>query len=91
MRAVFIGASSLAVMTARYLLQQGHEVIIIERDKPRIDSLTDQLDCGFLHGDGSKPSILRDTNPSQTDVLFCLTDHDQANRQQRSGQRQYRK
>jgi trk system potassium uptake protein TrkA len=79
MRAVFVGASALAVMTARSLLKRKHEVVIIERDRERIDTLTTELDCGFLHGDGSKPAVLREADPEQTDVLFCLTDNDQSN------------
>ncbi len=79
MRAVFVGAGSLAVMTARFLLRRRHEVIIIERNKERIDALAAELDCGFLVGDGSKPALLREADPSHTDVLFCLTGNDQAN------------
>ncbi len=79
MRAVFIGASTLAVATARLLLTRGHEVVVIERDKERIEALTDDLDCGYIHGDGSKPAILREADPEHTDLLFCLTGSDQAN------------
>ncbi len=79
MRAVFIGASALAVMTARFLLGRGHEVVIIEQDKGTIDALTEELDCGFLHADGSRPGVLREVNPRETDYLFCLTGNDQAN------------
>lgn len=79
MRAVFIGASSLAVRTAQLLLQRGHEVVMVERDKERIEALGSELDCGFVNGDGSKPAILRETDPAGTDVLFCLTGNDQAN------------
>jgi len=79
MRAVFVGAGSLAVMTAKSLLKRGHEVVIIERDKERIETLSETLDCGVLHGDGSKPAILKEADPSHTDLLFCLTGDDQAN------------
>ncbi len=79
MRIVFVGASSLTVMTTRLLLERRHDVVIIERDKDRIDALTTELDCGFLHGDGSKPAILREAGPDDTNVLFCLTGNDQAN------------
>ena len=79
MRAVFMGGSPLAVMTAQRLLAQGHEVVIIEREKTTIDALSDELDAGFLHGDGSRPAILKEADPEQTDFLFCLTNHDQAN------------
>ena len=79
MRAVFVGAGSLAVMTARHLLERGHEVVMIDWNKDRIDALAEELDCGFLHGDGSKPALLREADPAKTDFLFCLTGNDQTN------------
>lgn len=79
MRAVMIGAGSLTLMTARLLLKHGHEVVIIDADKARLDSLATELDCGFLCGDGSKPAILREADPEHTDLLFCLTGNDQTN------------
>jgi trk system potassium uptake protein TrkA len=79
MKAILIGASPTAIMTAQFLLKRNHEVIIIEIDKDKIDALSNELDCGFLHGDGSKPSLLRETNPEKSDVLYCLTSHDQTN------------
>jgi len=79
MRAVLIGAGSLGLMTARLLLRHGHEVVIIERDKARLDALTAELDCGLLHGDGSKPAILREADPEHTTLLLCLTNNDQTN------------
>jgi len=79
MRAVFVGAGSLSVMCARVLLERGHEVVLVESDKERIKALSAELDCGYLHGDGTKPAILREAAPTQTHVLFCLTGNDQAN------------
>jgi trk system potassium uptake protein TrkA len=79
MRAVFIGAGALSVAAATLLRDKGEEVVIVEQDKERIDALSEGIDCGFLHGDGSKPAILREADPSGTDVLFALTGNDQAN------------
>jgi trk system potassium uptake protein TrkA len=79
MRTVFIGASSLSITTARLLLRNGHEVVLIEQDKAIIDELSGDLECGFVLGDGSKPAVLREVDPGHTDFLFCLTDADQAN------------
>jgi trk system potassium uptake protein TrkA len=79
MRAVFVGASSTTLMTARQLLKHRHEVIIIERDEEVIRNLAEEMNCGFLHGDGGKPAILREADPQHTDVLFCLTNQDQTN------------
>jgi trk system potassium uptake protein len=79
MRIVFVGAGEISVKTAELLIGRGHEVIIIEKNSEIIEGLSDMLDCSFLHGDGSKPAILREVSPDQTDVLFCLSDSDQAN------------
>lgn len=79
MRIVLIGASSVAIATAPILLSRNNEVVIVDEDKLKIDTLTETLDCGFLHGDGSRPAILKEVGPSRTDVLICLTDDDQAN------------
>jgi trk system potassium uptake protein TrkA len=79
MRIVFVGASELTVSTARLLVERGHEVVIIEADREKIDELSEELDCSFLHGDGSRPHILREVDPKHSDILFCLTDDDQDN------------
>jgi trk system potassium uptake protein len=79
MRTVFIGAGEVSIETAKAFVKKGHEVIIIETDKAKIDELSEEMDCSFLQGDGSRPDILREVNPEQTDFLFCLTDSDQHN------------
>ena len=79
MRTVFVGAGKVSVGTAKALIKKGHEVVIIETDKAKIDELSEEMDCSFLRGDGSQPNILREVNPGQTDLLYCLTDSDQVN------------
>lgn len=79
MRVAFIGSNSLTISTAELMLAANHQVILIERDRARIDALSDRLDVGFIHGDGTSPDVLRDAEPTSTDVLFCLLESDQTN------------
>lgn len=79
MRIVFVGAGDLTVQTATLLVDRRHEVVIIESDRERIEELSEDLDCSFLHGDGSTPRMLREADPEETDFLMCLSDDDQAN------------
>jgi len=79
MRTVFVGAGKVSIETAKGLIKKGHEVVIIENDKARIDELSEEMDCSFLQGDGSQPNLLREVNPERTDFLFCLTSSDQVN------------
>jgi len=79
MRIAFVGTGKLTLSTARSLIDAGHEIVIIEKDREKIVSLTDELDCGFIQGDGSAPDTLQEVGPEQTNFLFCLSDSDQNN------------
>lgn len=79
MRVVFIGASEATILATEALLQQNHEVVIIESDQTRIEELSETLDCSILHGDGGKPAVLREVEAEQTDVLFCIANDDKSN------------
>ena len=61
------------------LLEADHEIVVIDKDADIIEAISDDYDCSFVHGDGSRPSVLQDVDPASTDVLFCLADDDNAN------------
>jgi len=79
MRIVFIGTSKISLTSARTLIEDGYEIVFIEKDMEKIDQLSDEMDCGFVHGDGSAPDILQEVGPKQTDFLFCMTGNDKDN------------
>ena len=79
MRIVFSGAGPMTVMTAQNLAEEGHEIIVIEVEKEKIDQISEELDCSFVHGDASKPAVLNQVDPKACDFLFCLTNSDQVN------------
>ncbi|PLW70663.1 NAD-binding protein [Pseudohalioglobus lutimaris] len=79
MRAVLIGASRLAMATVTEMLEAGHEVVVIDKDERVIEDLEADFDCSFYCGDGAKPSVLEDVDPSNTDLLLCLSDDDTSN------------
>lgn len=80
MRLVFGGASHLAVRTIERLNAQArHDIVVIEKDKAQIDSLSDDLDAAFIQGDTTLPSILREANPKASDFFFAVTSRDESN------------
>lgn len=74
-----IGAKPMTVIAAHLLVERGQEVVIVESDAEVIERLSENIDCAFVHGDGSKPTVLREVGVGQGDFLFCLTDDDQTN------------
>lgn len=79
MRIVFVGASNLTFHTTRLLLKRGHDVVVIEQNEHSVQELVETVGCGVIHGDGSKPAILQEADPENSDYLFCVTDNDQTN------------
>jgi len=79
MRIVIVGGGSLGTTTAHVLIEAGFEVVVIERNAARITELETELDCGLIHGDGTKPAIQRETDPAHCGALICLAGSDQDN------------
>lgn len=79
MRVVIVGASKFGTATARELLDGGHEVVLVDTDRRKLEELEDELDCGMLHGDGSLPSVQRDAFGDHADALVLLTNNDDVN------------
>ena len=70
MRIVFTGLTATSVKAAQKLIDQGHELIVIEIDKEKIDEVAEDLDCSFLHGNAGEPAILSQAAPEKCDFLF---------------------
>lgn len=79
MRITILGASRFGVATVKQLVEDGHEVVLIDEDRARLDELSETLDCGMIHGDGTLPSVLRDAYGDGSDALVALTNEDDVN------------
>lgn len=79
MHITVLGASRFGVATVRNLIDDGHEVVLIDLDRDRLDSLADGLDCAMIVGDGTLPSTLRDAYGDGSDALVALTNEDDVN------------
>ena len=79
MRIVIVGASRFGVATARQLIDDNHEVVLIDKNREKLNSLAEDLDCGMLHGDGSLPTVQRDAFGDHADALVLLTNADDVN------------
>jgi trk system potassium uptake protein TrkA len=73
LRVVVIGGGRVGSETAQTLDDRGHEVTIIERDSSRCAELADAYFATVLEGDGSRPDVLKQSNPARADVVAGLT------------------
>lgn len=79
MRITVLGASRFGTATTRQLIERGHEVVLIERDRERLDELAETLDCGMIHGDGTLPHTQEEAFGDGSDGFMALTNSDNVN------------
>ena len=73
-RFVIAGGGRVGLQTAENLTDLGHEVVLIEPDKQRVRELSDAYLGPVIHGDATRPSILREAGLGEADAIAALTD-----------------
>lgn len=79
MRVVILGASRFGAAIAEKLIEENHEVVLIDRDRDRLEKLAERLDCGMIEGDGTMPSVLQDTFRDEKDAFVAVTNASEDN------------
>jgi len=73
LRVVIVGGHHVGYHAARQLSERGHDVVIVEKDRERVEFLSDQYDATIIHGDGGRRSVLQQAGLDRSDVLAALT------------------
>ena len=79
MRIVIVGAGHTGIQLAKYLIQEKHDISIIELNEERAKYVSNRLDCMVVHDNGSNLDTLKDTGLSKADALICVTGSDEIN------------
>lgn len=79
MRTVIIGAGEVGVNTAQMLSQEGHDVVLIEKDGPLSERASEKLDALVINGNGASPSLLAEARIKKADLLIAASNSDEAN------------
>jgi trk system potassium uptake protein TrkA len=73
LRVVIVGGQHVGYHAARHLSERGHDAVIIEKDRDRVEFLSDQYEATIIQGDGGRRSILEQAGLGRSDVLAALT------------------
>ncbi|WMW21503.1 TrkA family potassium uptake protein [Methanolobus mangrovi] len=79
MRVIVVGAGSLGINLTKNMIQQGKEVILIEKDESIAKELAETLDCTVINAEGTRPDILEKADISNADAVVACTNIDQNN------------
>ena len=78
MRIVIVGAGEVGSSIAKSLADT-HEVIVVDNDPERVESVTYNIDVLAIEGDGAALPTLKETEISDADILIASTDDDETN------------
>lgn len=79
MRIVVAGAGKLGYSVAELLADDEFDVVVIEDDPKRKDVVQNSLDVLVIEGNACSPTMFRDPDIRNADVLIACTDSDEVN------------
>lgn len=79
MHVVIVGAGEVGSYVARILVDEGHDVAIIETDEELARHLDTTLDVLVVHGSGVHPAALKRAGIESADLMLAVTAVDEVN------------
>ncbi|MCL1928178.1 MAG: NAD-binding protein [Treponema sp.] len=79
MRIIIVGAGLVGTQVARFLIEEKHDIAIIESNEERARHVSNRLDCMVLHDEGNSIVALEEAGIAKADALICVTDSDEVN------------
>ena len=76
---IVIGIGRLGYYLTKALLEEGHEVLGIEKNADVCETVTDELGSVCIRGDGCEASTLTDAGTGRADMFIAITGDDEDN------------
>jgi len=79
MRIVIAGAGNTGTQLAKFLIQEKHDVSLIEANEERAKHVSNRLDCIVIHNNANNIKVLKEAGIEKADALICVTGYDEVN------------
>lgn len=76
---IVVGAGGIGQTLARTCLEEGHDVLVIDRDDQRCEEVTRQMDCVAVQGDATMRTVLEEAEVERADAVVTTTSQDAVN------------
>jgi len=73
------GGGDVGYYLTRNLLSKGHEVLLLEKDATRVQSLAEELGQAVTKGDACEARTMEEAGVSRADVVIAVTGEDEDN------------
>lgn len=79
MKIIVVGGGKVGTAICRSLVEENHDVILIEEDEAILKNITKRYDIIGIVGNGANFKILEQANISQCDIFISMTERDEVN------------
>lgn len=79
MKVVIVGGGTVGFETARQLIVEKKDVVVIERDAERAKYVSSHLDCIVFAAEGNDPDVLQRAGDGDVAYFVAVTDSDEVN------------
>ncbi len=76
---IIVGAGKVGYHLGRLLMAEGHEVMLIEKDRAKVNLLAFEFQDAIMEGDGSTVEVLKEAGANRADVVVATTGNDEDN------------
>ena len=76
---IIVGAGDIGGQLIEIAINAGNEVVVIERDPARADSVAGEHDCLFINADATVKETLADAGADRADGIISTTEQDATN------------
>jgi trk system potassium uptake protein TrkA len=73
------GGGQIGYYVTKGLVAQGHEVLLLDKDAQRVQTLSDELGLNVLRGDACEARTLEENGCSRANVVIAVTGDDEDN------------
>ncbi len=79
MKIIIAGAGKVGSMLTRWLVSEGHEIILVDRRKEILENCSEQFDILAVQGNCAAVNTLKQTGVEDADVIIAVTGGDEYN------------
>ncbi len=79
MKIIIAGAGQVGIALAKYLREEDHDIVLIDKDEEKLGNLSEQLDIQTICGSSAYPGVLDKAGGQHADVFLAVTGNDETN------------
>ncbi len=79
MKIIIVGCGKVGTTLAEHLIQEGHDITIIDRHAEKLKYLSERIDVLGVEGNGASITTQREAGVQNSDILIATTNSDELN------------